>query len=603
MGKNQIILKTSRREFLKRSVYFGAVTASAGPLNELLGEACEQAGPKMKFGLVTYLWGRDWDLPTLIANCEKARIPGVELRTQHAHGVESHLNVQQRKEVKKRFEDSPVTLVGLGTNFSFHYVDAARLEKDIDGAKEYIKLSYDVGGSGVKVKPNDLPKEAAREKTIEQIGRSLNELGVFGADYGQEIRLEVHGQCAELPTIRAIMDVAEHPNVGVCWNCNPEDLSGEGLEYNFNLVKDRFGDTLHARELNIGPYPYQELMNLLVEMDYGGWVLLEARTEPKDRVKALIEQRQVWEEMVANAQKSLTVTKPKSYGVNIIEDVGKLQVEINGELFTEYIFEDVPRPYFYPVIGPTGANITRHWPMREGENEEHDHPHHRSLWFTHGDVNGQDFWSEQKGYGKIVHDKFLEIISGPDAGIFKSRNKWTAADGEVVCTDRRTHRFYNRPGCQMMDIEITIHASNGEVRLGDTKEGSMAIRLAPTMRLKGKVGKGHIINSEGLRDGATWGKRAAWCDYYGPVEGQVVGVAIFDHPQNPKHPTWWHVRDYGLFAANPFGVHYFEGKPEGTGDITIGAGESLTFRYRLYLHKGNDKDADVAKHYRQYAGT
>ncbi|MHC4159815.1 MAG: DUF6807 family protein, partial [Planctomycetota bacterium] len=473
---------------------------------------------------------------------------------------------------------------------------------DIDGAKEYIKLSRDVGGSGVKVKPNDLPKEAAREKTIEQIGRSLNELGAFGAEYGQEIRLEVHGQCAELPTIRAIMDVAEHPNVGVCWNCNPEDLRGEGLEYNFNLVKDRFGDTLHARELNIGPYPYQELMNLLVEMDYSGWFLLEARTEPEDRVKALIEQRQVWEQMAANARKSLKVTKPKSHGVNIIEDAGKLRVEINGGLFTEYHFEDVPRPYFYPVIGPTGANITRHWPMKEAEDEEHDHKHHRSLWFTHGDVNGQDFWSEQKGFGKTIHDKFLMIISGTDVGLIKSRNKWTAASGEVVCTDTRTHRFYNRPGCKMMDLEITIHASNGEVRLGDTKEGSMAIRLCPTMRLKGKVGEGHIINSVGLRDGETWGKRAAWCDYYGPVKGQIVGVAIFDHPQNPKHPTWWHVRDYGLFAANPFGVHYFEGKPEGTGDIIIGAGESLTFRYRLYFHKGNEKEADVAEHYREYAG-
>ena len=140
--------------------------------------------------------------------------------------------------------------------------------------------------------------------------------------------------------------------------------------------------------------------------------------------------------------------------------------------------------------------------------------------------------------------------------------------------------------------------------MGDTKEGSMAIRLAPTMRLKGKegkVGKGHILNSEGHRDGETWGKRAAWCDYYGPVEDKIVGVAIFDHPQNPKHPTWWHVRDYGLFAANPFGVHDFEKKPEGTGDITIPAGENLTFKYRFYFHKGDAKQAKVAEHYREYA--
>ena len=131
----------------------------------------------------------------------------------------------------------------------------------------------------------------------------------------------------------------------------------------------------------------------------------------------------------------------------------------------------------------------------------------------------------------------------------------------------------------------------------------MAIRLAPTMRLKGNVGKGHILNSEGDKDKSTWGKRAAWCDYYGPVEGKTVGVAIFDHPKNPKHPTWWHVRDYGLFAANPFGVHNFEGGKKGIGDIVIEAGKSLTFKYRFYFHKGDSKQAQVAKNYREYAAT
>lgn len=151
-----------------------------------------------------------------------------------------------------------------------------------------------------------------------------------------------------------------------------------------------------------------------------------------------------------------------------------------------------------------------------------------------------------------------------------------------------------------MDFEVTVYASNGDVIFGDTKEGTMAMRLAPTMRLKGLVGNGHIVNSEYQRDDQTWGKRAAWCDYYGPVNGETVGVAIFDHPDNPKHPTWWHVRDYGLFAANPFGVHNFEDKPEGTGDVKISNGESLTFRYRLFFHKGNEKEAQVAERYREY---
>ena len=590
----------TRRDFLKQSMYFGATAVTAGPLAKVLAMSSARKGAKMKLGLVTYLWGQDWDLPALIANCEKAGISGVELRTQHAHGVESTLNARQRRDVKKRFENSPVTLVGLGTNFAFHHTDSAKLRRDIDGAKKYIKLSHDVGGSGVKVKPNDLPKSVSQQQTIEQIGKSLNELGRYGARYGQAIRLEVHGSCSQLPVMKAIMDVADHPNVGVCWNSNSQDLQGQGLEYNFNLVKDRFSDIVHIRELNIGDYPYQELMNLFVAMDYDGWILLECRTKPKDRVKALAEQRQVFKEMVAKAQSAGTAGKGIS-GVKITEGQKTLRVDINGKLFTEYCFNDVPRPYFYPVIGPTGEPINRHWPMKEGKDEAQDHVHHRSLWYTHGEINGQDFWGEGSGSGKVVHEKFLKVASGRKRGVIQSQNKYVARDGKIICTDTRTHRFYNTKDGQTMDFEITFHASEGKVVLGDTKEGSMAIRLAPTMRLKGKVGKGHILNSEGQKDGQTWGKRAAWCDYYGPVKDEIVGVAIFDHPKNPKHPTWWHVRDYGLFTANPFGVHNFERKEKGVGDITIPAGKSLTFKYRFYFHKGDTSQADVAKHYRQYA--
>lgn len=257
----------------------------------------------MQFGLVTYLWGRDWDLRTLVHNCETTNVLGVELRTQHAHGVEPHLSTIQRQEVKKRFDDSPVTLVGLGTNFSFHFPEPAEVAKNIEGAKQYIKLSHDVGGSGVKVKPNALPDSVSVEKTIKQIGESLNQLGRFGANYGQEIRLEVHGEkTQQLPIIKQIFDVVENPNVGVCWNSNDQDLDGQGLDYNFNLVKDRFGKTTHIRELGISEYPYQQLINLFVKMDYAGWILLEARTEPKDRVKALAEQRILFEQMVTKAQ-------------------------------------------------------------------------------------------------------------------------------------------------------------------------------------------------------------------------------------------------------------------------------------------------------------
>jgi hypothetical protein len=290
-------------------------------------------------------------------------------------------------------------------------------------------------------------------------------------------------------------------------------------------------------------------------------------------------------------------------GVQITRLADRLRVEIDGQLFTEYFFKDVPRPYCYPLIGPGGAAMTRDWPMKNSPGEEHDHPHHRSLWFAHGSMNGHDFWSEEKNFGKTVHEDFLDIRSSPEAGVIRESNKWVTAEGTVVCTDERTLRFYN-PGLtneRMMDFEITLFASNGELTFGDTKEGTMAVRLAETMRLKGKVGQGHIVSSAGVRDGQTWGKRADWCDYYGPVGGKTVGLAIFDHPQNPRHPTWWHVRDYGLFAANPFGQHDFESLPDKTaGNLIVLAGKSVTFRYRFYLHEGDDQPAKVAEKYKQY---
>jgi len=264
--------------------------------------AADVLGSRMRFGLVTYLWGKDWDLPTLIANCEKTSVLGVELRTTHAHGVEPNLNVQEREEVKKRFDDSRVTLVGIGSNERFDDPDPARLKEAIDTTKSFVKLSHDVGGSGVKVKPDSFHEDVPRDKTIGQIGESLNDIGAYAADYGQQIRLEVHGDCASLPVMKKVVDVADHPNVAVCWNCNPQDLEGKGLEHNFNLVKGRFGATAHVRELNTGGYPYQQLMNLFVKMDYDGWILLEAHTELTRGVEALVEQREVWQKMVANAQ-------------------------------------------------------------------------------------------------------------------------------------------------------------------------------------------------------------------------------------------------------------------------------------------------------------
>jgi sugar phosphate isomerase/epimerase len=238
------------------------------------------------------------DLPTLIDACEKSEVAGVELRTQHAHGVEPSLSKQQRAEVRKRFADSPVQLVGYGSNAQFHEAQPERLKQNIELTKQYIQLMHDCGGTGVKVKPNGFVKGVPREQTIEQIGQALNQVAKYGEGFGQQIRVEVHGRgTSELPVIRDIFQVADHPNATVCWNSNDVDLDGEGLEHNFNLVKDRFGATVHVRELNIGDYPYAELMKLFSKLRYSGWILLEARTNPADKVAALIEQRKVFQQL------------------------------------------------------------------------------------------------------------------------------------------------------------------------------------------------------------------------------------------------------------------------------------------------------------------
>ncbi len=301
-----------------------------------------------------------------------------------------------------------------------------------------------------------------------------------------------------------------------------------------------------------------------------------------------------------SAESNLASTSAR--GVQLLQLTNRIRVEIDGQLFTEYYFQDVPRPYCYPLIGPGGGAMTRDWPMKNAPNESHDHPHHRSLWFAHGSVNGHDFWSEAKGFGKIVHEQFLELSSGKDSGTIKSQNNWITADGVPVCSDTRTLRIFEpaNPNERCFDFEITLHASHGSLILGDTKEGTMAIRLAETMKLA-SPGKGHIVNSAGLHDNDTWGKRADWCDYYGPVDGGILGVAVFDHPENPHHPTWWQVRDYGLFAANPFGRHDFEKLGDAmAGNLTIPAGQSITFRYRFYLHTGTDKEARIAEKYQEY---
>jgi hypothetical protein len=313
---------------------------------------------------------------------------------------------------------------------------------------------------------------------------------------------------------------------------------------------------------------------------------------------------------------SLTLAPLAFAEVTVKEEADKVTVKIDGQLFTEYHFKGARRPYLYPVIGPTGAGMTRDWPLKEGvAGEDTDHVHHKGLWLGHRHVNGVGFWEDAAKagtkLGQIVHDSFTELEGGPEKGVIRAKNKWVVDEGgEVICTDDRTIRVHQVKEGRILDFDTTITAGPQDVVFGDDKDGFMAIRLAETMRVERHkpkdaeaklTGEGHIVTSEGKRDKEAWGTKAVWCDCYGPVDGKTVGVAIFDHPSNPRAPTWWHVRTYGLFAANPFGQAQFEKLPDKkAGDFKIEAGKSVTFRYRFYFHEGDAEQGKVAERYQDY---
>ncbi len=293
------MISPSRRQFLQATAAAGALTALSSPL---AGAArAQDESTAIAYGLVTYMWGADWDLKTLLENCQKTGVRGVELRTTHAHKVEPSLSDDERNAVAKQFSEAGVTIVGIGSNERFDSPKPEEVKKAIEATKEFVRLSHDIGGSGVKVKPDRFWPNVPKEQTIKQIGEALNEVGEYAAGFGQQIRLEVHGQCAELPTIKAIMDVAKDENVYVCWNSNETDLKGDGLEANFKLVRDRFGHTCHVRELDAPGYPWQELINLLVQSKYEGWVLCEAASKQQDRMAALAAQKKLFDQMIAKA--------------------------------------------------------------------------------------------------------------------------------------------------------------------------------------------------------------------------------------------------------------------------------------------------------------
>lgn len=278
-----------------------------------------------------------------------------------------------------------------------------------------------------------------------------------------------------------------------------------------------------------------------------------------------------------------------------------LEIRLDGELLTRYHYADVKaRPYFYPVLAPESIPLTRAYPMiPDDPNEQHDHPHHRSLWIAYGEVNETDNWSEETGHGHTEHQCFQQVTSGSVFGRFHTESLWTTAqhspllDQNLVVTTWATGG-----GVRLLDFDIRLKASYETVHFGDTKEGGiLSVRVATVLDVPRT---GRITNSYGgINEGETWGKAAHWCDYSGLVEGKPVGVAVCDHPHSFRYPSHWHVRNYGLMTANPFGYSYYtEGVKNGA--HTLEKGDTLEFHYRLILHGGGAEEAQINDHYLDY---
>lgn len=277
-----------------------------------------------------------------------------------------------------------------------------------------------------------------------------------------------------------------------------------------------------------------------------------------------------------------------------------IEVKAEDEIITNYYFGNkYARPFLYPIIGPYGKGVTRNFPMKNVEGETNDHLHHKSVWTAYGDVNGVDDWSEEQGHGKIIHKKFIELTGGEFCHIV-TLNDWVSNDNKKVLEEERDIKIYNLDSDEkIFDFEINFKATDDDVKFGDTKEGGIiSVRVATSM--DGDKG-GMIENSEGGRgEKECWGKRAKWCDYYGKVDNKVVGIAIFDHPNNFRYPTYWHVRDYGLFTANPFGISHFENNPEKKGDFILEKNKGLRFKYRIFIHRGDAKETNLEEKHKAY---
>lgn len=313
----------------------------------------------------------------------------------------------------------------------------------------------------------------------------------------------------------------------------------------------------------------------------------------------------ILDSLAAGAQKKFTLS-PEANEASMVAldhaDGDHIDVNIGGEMFTSYRYnKEQLKPYLSPVIGPFGHTVTRDETSPEGH--KHDHIHHRSIWVSYGEVNEHDFWGEGDRSGIQAHKSFNKILEGPVFAEIFANNEWITRDRTQKMVDEsRDMKFYNLPNSQrIIDVDVHFNAAHGDVYFGDTKEaGLISVRVYPTMTVS-PPGTGKIENGMGgIGEAETWGKMAQWCDYSGIVDGNEVGIAVFDWPKNFRYPTYWHVRNYGLMTANIFGRGTFEGDPSKDGSWTLNCCEKLSLSYRIYVHKGDATDGNVRDKYHDY---
>ena len=296
----------SRRQFLASAAALAA-SGTLSPLAAFGRNAFQTSKPrKFELGLVTYNVAKDWDLPTTLKVCKGVGIAAVECRTTHKHGVEPSLSSAERKNVKRQFEDSGVVFWGCGSTCEFHSPDRAVVAQNIEDCKQFAQLVADLGGTGVKVRPNGLPKDVPAEKTLSQIGSALKQCGDAAQDAGVEIWVEVHGAQTQEPAhMRAIMQHCGHDAVGITWNSNPGEVKEGSIAPAFDLLKPWLR-SCHINDLNndaTGGYPYGELFKLLREHDYDRYTLIEigaAYPDVAEGTQFLRDYKTQWEQL-ANA--------------------------------------------------------------------------------------------------------------------------------------------------------------------------------------------------------------------------------------------------------------------------------------------------------------